>query len=284
MIYNPRSIAILLAAYNAQDFIADQLDSIISQTNTEWTLYIRNDGSKDETQGIIDRYNLAYPDKIIQIDKGGENLGCRNNFFKLFEVVESDYYMFCDADDVWLPQKVQVLYDAMRELEVDYPTLPLQAFSDVIICDAQMNVIEDSHWRSTGINPEYFLSYNYMAVCCNAGGACSIYNKAVKNMIFPLKNDFLIYDFWIAINVAKYGKFKVVHQALLKYRQHGNQIYGVSYGRFNSVGYKLKNIKKLIKKYHWEAKHHRDFGYGPPLKYYWYKILTICKIRFSRYH
>lgn len=283
MINNTRRIAILLAAYNAEQFLSEQIDSIIKQIYTDWTLYIRNDGSEDRTQVIIDYYIKSYPGKIIQIDKDSKNLGCRGNFFRLFEEVESDYYMFCDSDDYWLPEKVQVLYDAIQELERQYPDIPLQAFADTIVCDAQMNILEESHWDAAGINPDKFLSYNYMAVCCNAGGACSIYNNKVKKMIFPLTNDFLIYDFWIAINVAKYGKFKVVHQPLLKYRQHTSQVYGIGYGEQNSLLYKISNIRKLLKRYHWEAQHHADFGYGPHIKYYWYKFLTVLKIRFGKY-
>lgn len=280
---NTQPIAILLAAYNAQEYLGEQIESILNQSNQNWTLYLRNDGSKDNTQTIIDGFAKKYPDKIIQIDKDGDNLGCRGNFFRLFEVVDSDYYMFSDSDDYWLPNKVQVLFDAIWELEKQYPDLPLQAFADTIVCDEEMNVIEESHWRSAGINPDKFISYNYMAVCCNAGGACSIYNRRVKSLIFPLTNDFLIYDFWIAINVAKYGKFKVVHQPLLKYRQHASQVYGIGYGKQNSLYYKFQNISKLIKQYRWEAQHHTDFGYGPHIKFYWYKFLTVIKIRLGKY-
>ncbi len=282
MINNKRTIAILLAAYNAEQFLSEQIDSIIQQVYTDWTLYIRNDGSEDTTQLIIDNYVEKFPDKIIQIDKNGQNLGCRGNFFRLFEEIESNYYMFSDADDYWLPEKILNLYDAIQKLEKEYPDLPLQAFADTIVCDAQLNVLEESHWRSAGINPEKFLSYNYMAVCCNAGGACSIYNNKVKKMIFPLTNDFLIYDFWIAINVAKYGKFKVVHYPLIKYRQHASQVYGIGYGKKNSLCYKVRNIRRLIKQYRWEAQHHTEFGYGPHVKFYWYKLLTILKIRFEK--
>lgn len=280
---NSRSVAILLAAYNAQDFISAQIDSILRQTSRDWTLYVRDDGSTDATAQIIENYCRIYSDKIIQIDERGENTGCRASFFRLLETVESDYYMFCDADDEWLPEKVEVLYRAMQGFEREYPDIPLQIFADLMICDSRMNVIEPSHWQAAGIRPELFLSYNYMAVSCNAGGACSIYNHRVKELIFPLTNDFLIYDFWIAINVAKYGKFKVIHRPLVKYRQHDNQIYGVNYGERNTLRYKFKHIGALVKQYRWEARHHAAFGYGPPVKYYWYKLLTVLKIRFGKY-
>ena len=65
---NPRKIAILMAAYNAEQFIAEQIDSILNQSYSNWTLYIRNDASKDHTGKIISDYCLSYPDRIIEVD------------------------------------------------------------------------------------------------------------------------------------------------------------------------------------------------------------------------
>lgn len=280
MLYtNSKSIAILLAAYNAQDFLAEQLDSILKQTNQDWTLYIRNDGSTDQTQSIIDKYCACYPDKIIQIDKGGKNLGCRNNFFRLLEAVDSTYYAFSDADDKWLEDKIQISLQSIQEAEKQYPSLPVLAFGDTIICDSKMNILEPSLWKSLHINPEKFLSYNYMAICCTAGGSCSIFNKKVKNKLYPLVDNGLMYDYWIALVVSKVGKFKVIHQPLLYYRQHENQVCGVSIGEQNTLKYKLAHIFTLVKRYQREAKILKSAGYGSYVKYYWFKLLTIIKIR-----
>ena len=115
-----RPIAILLAVYNGEKYLSEQIDSILDQTNTSWTLYIRNDGSSDGTQRIIDSYLRRFPDRIVQIDRGGANLGCRGNFFRLMETVEADYYMFSDADDVWLPEKIQRSFSLLKQKEQLY--------------------------------------------------------------------------------------------------------------------------------------------------------------------
>lgn len=281
MYNNTTPIAVLLAAYNAEKYLEEQIDSILTQTNQDWTLYIRNDGSKDGTQNIIEGYVERYPNKIIQIDKGGGNLGCRNNFFRLLEVVTSQYYVFSDADDRWLDDKVEVSLAAIQEAEQECPNTPVMAFGDTIVCDSNMNVLEDSYWKSMHINPEKFLSYNYMAICCTAGGSCSIFNQRVKDALFPLADNNLIYDFWIALVVAKTGRFKVIHRPLKYYRQHENQVCGVATKNANSVAYKLSNIKTLFKQYRAEARQLKSVGYGPAIKYYWYKVLTIMRIRFK---
>lgn len=281
MYNNSCPTAILLAAYNAEKFLEEQIDSILAQTNQEWTLYIRNDGSNDGTQNVIDRYMEKYSEKIIQIDKGGENLGCRNNFFRLLEVVESEYYVFSDADDIWLDDKVEVSLNAIKQAEHEYPNTPVMAFGDTIVCDSKMNVLEESYWTSVKIDPEKFLSYNYMAVCCTAGGSCSIFNQKVKDALFPLANNNLIYDYWIALVVAKVGKLKVIHRPLKYYRQHDNQVCGVAIQNENALRYKFSKIGSLLREYNFNAKQLKSIGYGPIVKYYWYKILTILKIRLS---
>ena len=143
-------------------------------------------------------------------------------------MVNSQYYAFSDADDIWLNDKIEISLQAIQEAEQQHPNMPIMAFGDTIVCDSKMNIIEPSYWKSININPEKFTSYNYMAVCCTAGGSCSIFNQKVKDALFPLANNNLIYDYWIALVVSKIGKFKVIHRPLKFYRQHENQVCGVS--------------------------------------------------------
>lgn len=281
MIRNIRSIAILMAVYNAEKYLRVQIESLLLQTNNNWTLYIRDDSSKDETQLIIEEYCQKYPEKIIQIEKDGNNLGCRNNFFRLLEVVESEYYMFCDQDDVWLPTKIDVSLQVIKDAEQEYGHIPIMAFNDDIVCNEHLQVIENSRWQSAKINPEKFISYNYIAICCNASGANSIYNHHVKKLVIPLTNTFLMYDYWIALNVAKYGKIKVIHQPLRYYRLHASQTLGITVGAKNSIFFKLTQVRKLLKQYCKEAKQLKSIGYGSYAKFFIYKFLTILKIRLN---
>ena len=104
-IINKRSIAILMATYNGEKYLKEQIDSIMNQTNHDWTLYIQDDGSKDKTLDIIKSYS---DERIVWVDNGLTRQGCCMNFMSLLNKVESSYYMFCDQDDVWLPEKVQI--------------------------------------------------------------------------------------------------------------------------------------------------------------------------------
>ena len=98
MIQIPK-IDILLASYNGEKYIAEQIESILSQTFTDWRLLIRDDGSSDNTPAIIESYAEKYPGKIevVHDDKGGGNFV--KNFFELLGHAEADYVMF-DSDHV----------------------------------------------------------------------------------------------------------------------------------------------------------------------------------------
>ena len=283
MYHNTKKIAILLAAYNADKYIAEQIESVLRQTITDWVLYIRNDGSKDHTAKIIADYCNNYPDKIIEIDAGGRNLGCRNNFFRLLEVVDSDYYMFCDADDVWFENKIELSLLRMEELEKDNLNKPLLVHTDSAIYDENLNLVAESFWKTVNINPDRFLSFNQICICCCVGGSTMLFNSNVKKLIFPLANNDLIFDYWIAINVVKHGIISTIHVPTKKYRQHGSNVCGVTLGEDNLITTKLKNWKNLLKRYKHESDVLKTIGYGSFAKYMFYKLIVIAKIRFYKY-
>jgi glycosyltransferase involved in cell wall biosynthesis len=275
---NARKIAILLAAYNAEKYLGEQIDSLISQTNNDWILYIRNDGSDDNTGEIISDYCDRFIN-IIEVDKGGRNLGCRNNFFRLLEVVDSDYYMFCDADDVWFSNKIELSMNRMEEIISANPEKPLLVHTDSAIYDEQLNLVAESFWQTVNINPDKFLSFNQICICCCVGGSTMLFNKRVKELVFPLADNSLMFDYWIAINTVKYGVISSIHTPTKKYRQHDSNVCGVTVGDANSIYVKFKNAKLLFKKYRKESDMLKTIGYGSFIKYLFYKLIVVFKIR-----
>jgi rhamnosyltransferase len=272
---NTKSIAILLAVYNGEKYLAEQLDSLITQTNQDWTLYIRDDASNDGTLDIINDYCNRYLNFILLKDYLG-NLGCRNNFFKLLEVINSEYYMFCDADDVWFPNKIEISLQRIKELEPLYPNTPLLVHTDCSICDANMNLMVESYWKSENLNPDDVLNFNELAICTCIGGSTMFFNKDVKITVLPLEQNLMLYDSWIALQVIRKGIISTIHTPTKKYRQHGNNICGVSTGKKFSILQKLFNSIKANKNHYLLLK---SIGYGSVLKYIYYKIRVQYKIR-----
>lgn len=122
-------VDILMATYNGEKYISEQLESIIGQDFKDWKLFIRDDGSKDNTIHIIDNYMKKFPDKIELIDNYNRNLGVKLNFGELMKRSKNQYCMFSDQDDVWLPNKISITLNKMKELEKVYDNKKTDACS-----------------------------------------------------------------------------------------------------------------------------------------------------------
>ena len=127
---NNHSIAILMATYKGAKYLSAQIDSILAQTNHDWELFVHDDCSPDDTMVILKGYELKYPKLIHVMPQSQRFGGARDNFMWMLENVESEYYMFCDQDDIWLPYKIEVTYDKIKEEERNAPNIPLMVYTD----------------------------------------------------------------------------------------------------------------------------------------------------------
>lgn len=283
MIYqNVKPIAILLAVYNGEKYLAEQVNSILNQTNQEWVLYIRNDGSTDSTQSIIDEYIRQNPSKIVQVDKGDNNIGWKLGFFSLFEQVQSDYYCFSDADDVWISEKIELSINLIREKEKIYIDKPILVFGDNAVCDEHLNLIAPSWWKVQKMKPKLFLSYNTLPICNVVGGATMMFNNKVKPMCFPIPVPPLSHDTWIPMQVAKYGRVFVLDKSLKLYRQHSGNMSGAASEPYKFRWHKLTQIPSIIKRDIEIAKYFHKVGYGSCLKYFFYRLVVLLKLQWSK--
>ena len=107
-------IDIVLATYNGEKYVGEQIESIINQTYKDWKLIIRDDGSKDKTAEVIEKY-AAKDNRITIIKDGIGNLGFNGNFTKLLETSSQDYVMICDQDDVWIPEKIEIMFNEISK-------------------------------------------------------------------------------------------------------------------------------------------------------------------------
>ncbi len=108
------NIAVVLATYNGEKFLCELLDSVLSQTLMPKEIIIQDDNSNDCTWSILTKYKNKYP-HLIHLYKNECNLGAHNNFLKAFQYVTADYIAPCDQDDIWMPEKLEYLYDALVE-------------------------------------------------------------------------------------------------------------------------------------------------------------------------
>jgi glycosyltransferase involved in cell wall biosynthesis len=253
MSYKP-SIDILLATYNGQKYLAEQINSILTQSHQDWQLLIRDDGSVDDTVNIIKRYVRQYPHKIKMITDNFNHLGAKLNFGKLLEHAQADYIMFCDQDDVWLPRKIEVTLRVMQAAEKNYPNKPIMVHSDSIIVDDNLKVIAGSKWAYEKIWPSKNDNLNRIILQNVATGCTVMINERAKNVSLPISEDAIMHDWWIAIKVAKYGKIVHTPDKLILHRQHSNNLVGAKKGPTMNIWEYLVGLPSLKEKI---LKHYR---------------------------
>lgn len=108
------NIAVVLATYNGEKFLCELLDSVLSQTLMPKEIIIQDDNSNDCTWSILTKYKNKYP-HLIHLYKNECNLGAHNNFLKAFQYVTADYIAPCDQDDIWMPEKLERSYTALKK-------------------------------------------------------------------------------------------------------------------------------------------------------------------------
>lgn len=279
---NYSSVAILMATFNGSKFIAEQIDSIINQTFKDWTLFIRDDNSHDDTMIIIEKYIDKFSDKIVLLKDEDGTLGAKDNFMRLLKDIDSNYYMFSDQDDVWLPEKVMLSYNKYMEVAMLHPNLPIIIHSDSIIVDEQLNIITKSFWNNEGLFPSLFSFYNYVSISC-LQGATMFFNNNVKLLINKYVNIPIMHDWWITTETLKNGGIVVpIKQPLLYYRQHNSNVHGVVLTKGSIIRSKFSNLNSKIQNNISFAKVLKAAGYGCTIKYYFYKTITVCLCIFKK--
>ena len=236
---------ILLSTYNGEKYLAQQLDSLFAQTFINFQIYIRDDGSTDNTLGIIHYYSKKKPQIIQIINDNLGNIGAFKSFMRLLHVSQSHYIMFCDQDDVWFPKKVEKAIFKMKEIESKLENKkPILIFSDLTVVDENLSIINRSFWKYQKIDCNISLNWKNLLAQNVVTGCTIIINRAVKNIVFPYPQTNILHDQWISVNVSKKGYIFWINEPTIYYRQHNKNTEGAK--RF-SLKYSFRKIKKIYK-------------------------------------
>ena len=220
-----KKVDILLATYNGEKYVAEQIESILNQSYKNIRLIISDDCSKDNTPEILEKYRKLDERVIVYIQK--ENLGVVKNIEFLLKQVESPLYMLADQDDYWLPEKVEMSVKTLQEKNADL------VFGDLEVVDKDLNTIYPSFGDFMLLNKKiakYIDSYkvNYLYNCVT--GCTLISKKELIKYILPLPTNskFLIHDHWIGLMAGINGELAYMTEKYIKYRQHGDNQVGTN--------------------------------------------------------
>ena len=101
-------VSIIITAYNADKYISSSINSIINQTFKKWILIAVDDGSSDRTFEILNSFKSSLKNQLILI-KNEKNLGINISLNKALEKVETPFFTRQDADDLSLPNRIEIL-------------------------------------------------------------------------------------------------------------------------------------------------------------------------------
>jgi len=249
-----KKIHILLATYNGQNYISAQLNSILEQTNTNWQLLIHDDNSTDNTVAIIKQYQKLNPDKIHFIDDDVSFGNASANFSFLIEHVDAEYIMFCDQDDVWLTNKIEVTLHKMLEMERNYQNLPILIHTDLAVVDEALKVIDESYWNYQHLDPSKD-SLNRLLVQNTITGCTVMINRKLADLAMPIPDNVIMHDWWLGLVASSFGKISYLDISTIFYRQHSKNDTGATKFNMKTIWKKMTSLHKMdLQKYILQAK------------------------------
>ena len=280
-INNNRPIAILMATYNGEKYLREQIDSLLAQTCCDWTLYIQDDGSKDATLDIIKSYD---DERIVLVDVGLTRQGAGMNFMSLLNMVESEYYMFCDQDDVWFVDKIEKELVRMKKIESEKGTkIPIIVHTDRTHTDAELNVRLKSEFNPRGVLQEQLKKKieqlkdpNILAIYTIVGGCTMMMNRAVKEVVFPYIS-LRVHDSICAMAVANCGGvIDTILEPTMYYRLHSTNTCGVSDSRLlPKILHIVDSVRRNMRGYYlWKV-----YGKSGFFKFLYYRIKYFLILR-----
>ncbi len=203
------------------------MQSLYGQTDMDWELLIRDDGSSDNTRNLLEGYREKDKNRITIIEDNKKHLGPKRSFEQLLQKSEADYFMFCDQDDYWLPGKIKNTLAKMKELEQRYPDVPAMVFSDLTVVDKMLREVHTSFWEFIKVNPDNVFNMYRLLINNPVVGCTVMINKKVKPLVLPFPEQALMHDWWIALNVAQKGVMDYLTRSTILYRLHEKNSIGV---------------------------------------------------------
>lgn len=202
-----KKVAVLISTYNGEKYLKEQLDSILNQTYKNIEIVIRDDGSKDSTMDMIKEYQQKYDNITL---KEGTNIGFIRSFFKLLELANADYYAYCDQDDIWLENKIEL---AVKELDKADDLKPNMAFGNSDYYDENMN------FKAKGEMHKTFSFQNSLYECVTQGMTMTINQKAKEMILRNIPEKCLFHDWWTYMICSGMGSVLYSDETVVKYRR-----------------------------------------------------------------
>jgi glycosyltransferase involved in cell wall biosynthesis len=214
-------VAVLMCTMQGQHFLAEQLNSIATQTHPRWAIWASDDGSDDHTHAILEYYQSHWGEDRISIH-AGPAVGSTANFLSLTcrADIEADYFAYADQDDVWESDKLERAVNWLKTVPDEVPALY-----------GSRTLLVDARNQHIGYSPlfERSPSFRNALVQSIAGGNTMVFNRAARDLLRQAGENVeaVTHDWWAYMLVTGCGG--QVHYdpyPTVRYRQHDANQFG----------------------------------------------------------
>jgi glycosyltransferase involved in cell wall biosynthesis len=218
-------LSVAMCTFNGARFVGAQLASIAAQDRPPDELVVCDDGSSDGSVEIVQEFaQLArFSTRLVVNDR---NLGSTKNFEKAISLCQGAIVALADQDDVWYRHKLGRIEQAfLRSSEI------VSAFSDADLIDDDSHPLGGRLWPSFSFDRSEQLEFakgcalNVLLKHPVVTGASMAFRRQYFDLLAPIPAK-QIHDRWISFLLATQGKFAVISDRLMQYRQHRDQQLG----------------------------------------------------------
>lgn len=254
-----KKVSIAMATYNGERFLRQQLESLLNQTIKPYEILIVDDCSSDGTIDILKEYQER---DLVKLQINESNLGVNKTFEKSMRLCSGEYIMFCDQDDVWFPNKVEVTLKKMIEIEENLPAVVSSQCNDI---DAAGNVIR------LKIPQQDTSSIEATIIGQGKSQGCTLMlNRKLISILKPFPEKVPLYDVYVSLLAAALGIKYNLGIPLMNYRHHNTNVIAKINNKkqniFNRILIKIRENKFIIPKQRFDSLRLIRREYGNSMK------------------
>jgi glycosyltransferase involved in cell wall biosynthesis len=233
-------VSIVMATYNGEKYLRQQLDSILHQTYQHIELIVVDDASTDETLSILNEY--AALDYRIHVFPAEKNFGLVANFERGLKLAKGDFIALSDQDDIFRKDKIELLLTTLK----NHPGRDL-VVSDLSLIDEEGNQVAPSMWRYSKIKPKQGRPFRRLLYANFATGCAMMFRRRLLQIALPFPPKCLVHDWWLAVvaTTSKGGGICILKEQLTAYRQHRSNVLGASAANNLNVKGIISRIKAV---------------------------------------
>jgi glycosyltransferase involved in cell wall biosynthesis len=220
----PRAMStcdVILAVWNGQNYLPAMLDSLLSQTTSDFNVLVRDDGSTDGSLEILENYKPKF-DGRLSVIAGKPTGSATANFAILMRETKANYVLFADQDDVWKPEKVKLTLRSLKDAEAKYgKSTPIYFATDIAVVNKDLEMISPSYWKWKRLKPSMMGKLSQSLICVPIQGMASGINRALLDLSNPVAEKAISHDWWAQLIAAAMGKVICDPTVTALYRVHG---------------------------------------------------------------